>query len=257
MLIEVAFNGNRKDFFLWDGDEPPPLKAAISKITGQNTTLTQEGVIADTNTQRAQNGDLPALKEDATLDQIAMARINDMFAKQYFAHVAPDGSSAVTVASSVGYDYIAIGENLAQGNFAGDAGVVEAWMGSPGHRANMLNTHYTQIGVAVTEGMFQGEKTWLAVQIFGKPASACPATSDSLKATIEANEASLDQMNTDLENRKAAIDAADPKYGSAYDMQINAYNAEVEQYNALAAQTKGQVATYNGQVQAYNACIEE
>jgi uncharacterized protein YkwD len=236
---------------------PPPLKQAITNLSGSGTsfTLTRAGVITDTNAQRTANGDLPTLSENATLDQIATTRLNDMFAKQYFAHVAPDGSDAQKVAAMAGYDYLAIGENLAQGNFPGDKGVVDAWMGSTGHRANILNTHYTQIGVAVKEGMFQGEKTWLAVQIFGRPASDCPAPSEALKATIDSNETQLNQTDADLAAKKADIDSSSPKYGSAYNAKIDAYNAEVVQYNDLAATTKTDVAQYNAAVQTYNACI--
>jgi len=242
---------------------PPPLvktshsggSGSGDSGSGGSFTLTRAGVIADTNSQRAENGNLKPLAENATLDQIATARLNDMFQKQYFAHVAPDGGSAQTVAAAVGYNYLAIGENLAQGNFPGDTGVVDAWMGSPGHRANILNIHYTEIGVAVGQGMFQGEQTWLAVQIFGRPASDCPAPSTAEKATIDANEAQLNQMNADLTAKKADIDSTQPQYGPSYNAKISAYNDEVAQYNDLAAQTKTEVAQYNAAVQSYNTCI--
>lgn len=142
---------------------PSPLVATGTPQSAY--TLTRAGIIAETNIQRAVNGNLPPLAEDTTLDDIAQIRLDDMFTKQYFAHISPSSSSAVTVAQAVGYDYIALGENLALGNFPGDAGVVTAWMNSPGHRANILDVHYTNIGVAAREGNFQGENVWIAVQI--------------------------------------------------------------------------------------------
>ncbi len=236
---------------------PPPLKAS-APVPGKTSSdaLTRAGIIANTNAQRATNG-LGPLAEDATLDAIASLRLDDMFAKQYFAHVAPDGSSVTTVAKTVNYEYLTIGENLALGNFAGDKGVVDAWMGSPGHRANILNIHYTKIGVAAKKGTYQGEITWIAVQIFARPASDCPAPDPNLKATVDAAESQLSQMETDLQSKKAALDAMEPKAGDAYNQKVNEYNAEVAQYNTLLQTAKGEIAQFNGQVQAYNACIAQ
>src|SRR5258708_17752074 len=68
---------------------PPPLRSKLrgASATPTQYTLTRTGVIADTNIQRAENGGLPPLAENVTLDQIAKLRLQDMFAKQYFAHV--------------------------------------------------------------------------------------------------------------------------------------------------------------------------
>ncbi len=163
---------------------PSPIQQATKVVPKKTNTLTPAGVIAQTNAARAANGDLPSLAENATLDDIATLRLDDMFTQQYFAHIGPQGESAISVASSVGYNHLALGENLALGNYAGDAGVVTAWMGSPGHRANILDTHYTQIGVAVREGMFEGQETWLAVQVFGRPSSDCTAPDANLENSI-------------------------------------------------------------------------
>ncbi len=230
--------------------------APRGRLTPAQATLDVKGVIADTNTERSTHGGLPALQENATLDDIATLRLDNMFAHQYFAHVSPTGESALTVASSVGYDHIALGENLAEGWFSGDQGLLDAWMASPGHRANILDTHYTQIGVAVREGMFQGRETWIAVQVFGKPASACPAPPDPALRTAIANaQNALTQMGTSLQTMKAEIDAMSPPSGSVYNQKVSDYNTLVSEYNVLAAQTKTEIERYNGAAAAYNACL--
>jgi uncharacterized protein YkwD len=239
---------------------PAPLvkigSAIKTKITSNQYTLTASGVIKDTNAQRAMNGNLPPLAENATLDKIATLRLQDMFAKQYFAHISPSSSSAITVASSVGYSYIALGENLALGNFEGDQGVVTAWMESPGHRANILDTHYTQIGVAVGEGVYQGAIDWIAVQVFGRPASDCPAPSASLKAAIASGQTSIATDKSELEALQTQISAMQPPSGSAYDQAVASYNNLVDQYNALVAAIKADIAQFNDQVDSYNQCVE-
>lgn len=236
---------------------PPPLQQAAKVSPRKTNTLTVAGVIAETNAARAANGDLPPLAENATLDDIATLRLYDLFAQQYFAHVGPQGESALTVASSVGYAHLALGENLALGNYAGDAGVVDAWMNSPGHRANILDTHYTQIGVAVREGMFEGEESWIAVQIFGRPASDCPAPDAKLQANITLSEQEIASTSVELATDKAAIDAMVPQSGPAYNAQVVDYNNLAAQYNALAAETKTAITAYNAQVTAFNACLAE
>ncbi len=235
---------------------PPPLRAAPSATSPSPPfVLTRSGIIADTNIQRNENGGLPPLSENSMLDDIAKLRLSDMFQKQYFAHVSPDGSSAVTVAKTVGYDYLALGENLALGDYAGDNGVVAAWMNSPGHRANILNSHYTEIGVAAGEGMFEGGDTWIAVQVFGRPASDCPAPDANLRTAIDNAETQLSQMQAEIQAAKAQLDAMEPQYGAAYNQKVDDYNALADQYNALLGQTEPQIATYDGEVATFNQCI--
>ncbi len=236
---------------------PAPLQQVTRSAPKEANALTSEGVIAQTNIQRARNGNLPPLAENATLDAIATLRISDMFAQQYFAHVGPQGESALTVASSVGYAYLAMGENLALGLYAGDAGVVNAWMNSPGHRANILNTHYTQIGVAVREGRFQGQETWIAVQVFGRPASDCPAPDANLKTSINLSENQISTMESQLQSDKTAIAAMSPQSGPQYNAQVEDYNNLAAQYNNLSAETKTAIDIYNSQVSAFNACLGE
>jgi len=247
--VEISVSGQLQQNF------PTPLQQSTKAAPKKANALDAAGVVAETNSQREQNGDLPPLTEEAVLDDIATLRISDMFAQQYFAHIGPQGESAVSVASSVGYSYIALGENLALGNYAGDAGVVAAWMASPGHRANILDSHYTEIGVAVREGMYNGAETWIAVQIFGRPSSACPSPDVNLETTINLSENQINAMATQLQADKAAIDAIDPPSGPEYNAQVQDYNNLAAQYNNLATETKTAIATYNAQVAAFNTCL--
>lgn len=236
---------------------PPPLTVTSTPAkrgAPPQVPLTVKGVIADTNTARTANS-LTPLAENQLLDDVATLRLEDMFTNQYFAHVSPSGESALTVASTVGYSYLALGENLALGNFAGDQGVLSAWMASPGHRANILDSHYSEIGVSVGKGTYEGQTTWIAVQVFGRPASDCPSPDAPLKATTDSDETQLNQMAVQLSNDDAAINNASPKYGQDYNNDVANYNALVQQYNTLAAQVKTQVTQYDAEVQAFNTCL--
>lgn len=231
---------------------PGPLRAVAQAPT--TSALTIRGVIERTNTARAENGNLPALTENSTLDRDAQMKVDDMFAKQYFEHVSPSGVGPADLAQAVGYAYVVVGENLALGDFGSDQGVVTAWMNSPGHRANILNAHYQEIGVAVGKGMYEGRETWLAVQSFGMPLSACPAIDSALKAQIDANNITIASLRAQLDAKKAQLDAT-PQSDPNYNTYVNEFNAIVPQYNSLIETNRALVATYNAGVQAFNACI--
>ena len=230
---------------------PPPLRASQNY---SDSTLSRSGVINWTNTERSKNG-LQALNENNRLNSSAQAKVNDMFTKQYFDHVSPSGRSVSDLADDTDYEYLIIGENLALGNFKDDNDLVQAWMNSPGHRANILNEKYRDIGVAVERGMYEGRMTWLAVQHFGRPASLCPKIDPILKQTLTEEDQKLDDMKTELNAEKQELENIRPKRGEVYNQKVEEYNALVEQYNNLLGIIKIITGEYNDQVNSYNNCI--
>jgi Cysteine-rich secretory protein family/RTX calcium-binding nonapeptide repeat (4 copies) len=102
-------------------------------------------VVALTNQFRAQNG-LAPLALNAELSNTAQFHSQDMASQDYFSHTGKNGSSPWDRAEMFGYGMTAMGENIAAGQTT-PAAVVEGWKNSPGHRANMLNASYTEIGV--------------------------------------------------------------------------------------------------------------
>ena len=128
-------------------------------------------VVVDlTNKERA-NLSEPALHHSAVLDAAAQMKADDMAARGYFAHFAPDGTSPWHWFDEAGYKYAYAGENLAV-HFTDSSEVVDAWMNSPKHRENIVNDHYTEIGVGTAKGTYEGYDTIFVVQLFGAPAAA-------------------------------------------------------------------------------------
>ena len=231
---------------------PSPMRAKEESL---QSFLTLKGVIEKTNAQRADFG-LPALKENINLDASAKAKVEDMFNGQYFEHISPFGVGVSDLAENSGYEYIMIGENLALGNFKDDAALVQAWMDSPGHRANILNERYADMGVSVIKGTFEGETTWLAVQHFGLPLSACDGPQETLKAKIELNQAEIQELKNSLMALKEEIEGMNPRrQREEYNARVEEYNNLVSRYNNLLAETKGLTETYNVQVAAFNECV--
>jgi uncharacterized protein YkwD len=89
------------------------------------------------------------LRLNAQLSEAANDRVQDMFARHYFSHVAPDGTSPFVCVEKRGYRFHSCGENLAIG-YPGTS-VVTGWMGSPGHRANILGADYEDVGIAIAD----------------------------------------------------------------------------------------------------------
>lgn len=231
---------------------PPPLR---SERDYSDTFLTRSGVINWTNTQRAQNG-LPPLTENFRLNNSARMKTDDMFAEQYFEHVSPSGTDVSDLAQNAGYEFVMIGENLALGNFKNDADLVQAWMDSPGHRANILNTRYKEIGVSVVRGIFEGKTTWLAVQHFGLALSTCPEPDSELKKTLTEYDSRIDTMRVQLDTLKNEMaEAKRPRDNDAYNQKVDEYNVLVKEYNALLDELKNLTLKYNSQVSVFNRCV--
>jgi hypothetical protein len=230
----------------------PPLRGVFGE---SQEPLTDGGVLTWTNKNREDAG-IDDLTRNITLTKMAQQKLNDLFINQYFEHESPTGVGPGGLAKQVGYDYIVIGENLALGNFNGDKALVDAWMASPGHRANILNTRYREIGIAVGQGVFEGKTTWIAVQEFGLSVSACPQPSKTNKAIIDQSKKDVDTLETSLTRQKNTIDNMDPKFGADYDAGVNEYNVSVHKFNAMVVALKEKISTYNKQVATFNACAE-
>lgn len=148
------------------------------QVLGYATSISANEVISLSNQQRASNG-IGALTYNGQLAQAAYAKAQDMFTKDYWSHYNPEGQGPAYFIASSGYNYSTGGENLAK-DFNTSAGVVNAWMNSAGHRANILKAAYVHTGVAVVDGNFQGTDTTLVVAMYGAPQAApapAPATS--------------------------------------------------------------------------------
>lgn len=231
---------------------PPPLRGPVVETSSY---LTASGTVAETNARR-EEGSLPALAVNEKLNKSAQIKVDDMFNRQYFAHESPTGEGPGDLANAAGYEYLMVGENLALGNYENDAVLVDAWMNSPGHRENIMHAKYTEIGVAVRRGMYEGRTVWLAVQEFGRPASLCPSPSASLAAQIDINQNALTDLERQLSTQRTQLDAIRPKRGVEYNEKAKEYNELVNRYNALIEETKVIISEYNSQADAYNVCAQ-
>lgn len=126
-------------------------------------------VLVDLANEDRLKNQVATLTVNPLLVKAAQAKANHMAENGYFSHNSPDGKTPWYWFAQAGYKYASAGENLAI-NFTDSYDVNTAWMNSPGHRANILNGKFTEIGIATAEGMYQGRPTVFVVQTFGRPA---------------------------------------------------------------------------------------
>lgn len=126
-----------------------PAEAA-APLPSSGAAFSEQAILSAMNRERASRG-LGALRINRQLSLAAGDRIEDMFSKSYFDHVDPNGMSPFVWAQRRGYAYRAIGENLATG-YRSSGAVVDGWMHSPGHRANILGRDFNEVGLALAPG---------------------------------------------------------------------------------------------------------
>lgn len=247
--------------------------------------LDPAAILKWTNQYRADDG-LATLTTNDLLVKAAQNKTDDMFKNQYFEHVSPLGVTPAQVVTSAGYEYNLTGENLALGDFKDEKDLVDAWMASPGHRANLLNKDFTEIGISTGLNTFEDRgKTWLAVQEFGKPLADCSNPDNGILAQIDTKKAEYDSLNKQITTLSAEAsnlnnqanekiqkgneiytntsdkEQAQPYWdeGTALRTQSQAKLAEVKtlqtQAEALQKEIKQESDNYNTQVNTYNACI--
>ena len=134
-----------------------PVQGSSSVSAGIQSSAASE-VVRLTNSARGQNG-YAALVEDGALSEAAAVRAREI--ARSFSHTRPSGASFSSALSESGVSYLRAGENIASGQKSASE-VVNAWMNSPGHRANILNSSYSRIGSASVN--IDGTLYW--VQLF-------------------------------------------------------------------------------------------
>ncbi len=190
-------------------------------------------LVSETNANRAADN-LSTLKMSPILEVAAMEKANDMATNGYFAHTSPAGLTPWYWFKQAGYDFAYAGENLAV-NFSDSQDVENAWMNSPGHRANILNGNFTQIGIATAQGTYQGHSAVFVVQLFGTPMSAYLAAATPPLAALSPTPTPVPKPAPAPTPKPIVIAEASNTKPASQDLYIAVKSASVE--NVQPAQT--------------------
>lgn len=131
------------------------------------SNITVSGLHASTNSARSGNG-LAGYSLNSQLNNAAQAKANHMLSNDYWAHVAPDGTTPWFFIGQSGYAYLSAGENLAYG-FDTSAATVNGWINSPAHYTNLMSSNFSDVGYGIVSGSFQDGQYTIVVAMYGKP----------------------------------------------------------------------------------------
>lgn len=154
------------------------LKNPVGRVLDYATSMSISQLLASTNTERSSDG-IPKLSLNSKLTAAAQAKAEDMANRNYWSHNTPEGEAPWIFPANQNYDYQKLGENLAAG-FTDAQSTVNGWMGSPGHKANMLDTAFTQVGFGFANNpdytSAGGGPMTIVVAFYGKPSVLAAST---------------------------------------------------------------------------------
>ena len=133
-----------------DTEQAPSIPDTPEQDSTGTMSQLESSACALVNQMRVQNG-LKPLNIDKPLSVKARIKSNDMKANKYFSHNSPTYGSPFAMMQSLGIAYKSAGENIAKGYTSAEA-VVNAWMNSPSHKANILSSKYTSMGIGYVDG---------------------------------------------------------------------------------------------------------
>lgn len=162
-----------------------------------------------TNVDREKNRD-KKLKWSETLCESAKLKSEDMVAHNYFDHIAPDGTQPWHWIEVAGYKYISVGENLALNYFTPETAHA-ALMASEGHRENILNNDFQDLGIYYLRGKINGQDAFILIQHFASPAPTTPPAIKYICETDKAEKNLKDLKKTKNQIEKYLADARDTR----------------------------------------------
>ncbi|MFD6209961.1 CAP domain-containing protein [Peribacillus sp. NPDC060253] len=116
----------------------------------ENNQSVEQQILSLVNEERSKKG-LPSLAMDSAISHVAILKSEDMRDNNYFNHTSPRYGSPFEMMKSFGVSYNYAGENIAAGQPSAEA-VMNSWLNSPGHKANILNKNYSKIGIGHATG---------------------------------------------------------------------------------------------------------
>ncbi len=239
-------------------DKPLIITRTLTDADVKNKRpLVAKEIFNYTNIERVKAGLSPLVWND-TLAKMADEKVADMIKNKYFAHESPSGVNVSGLAKNFNYDYSLIGENLAMGDFLNSKDVVDGWMTSPGHRANILKPTYTEIGISSMAGLNDGSYIWFATQEFGRPSPKCVKPDPKMESVIQSSNSKMQMINTLLTEIKKQIEIS-LKSTSISSMKnvIDSYNSLVSLTNDFYKKLSSAIADYNNSVKLYNDCVQK
>jgi len=236
------------------------ITARQFRVLGYATNVNVNDLFNLGNQERT-NAGLTALSLNGELSSAAFAKANDMITDNYWAHVAPDGTTPWNFISNAGYQYTAAGENLAK-DFNTSSGIISGWMGSQTHKDNVLNSTYQDVGYAVVNGVLGGSETTLVVAMYGlqaQPNVAVITTPESTSTSQSTNTVTTTAPVSQTPNTVSAQENIVPidteTTAAAQPVAVNEEQATNTSNNISVGTTAEKTSTPNGMVEGTSTLL--
>lgn len=172
------------------------------------TEMSRGNLLASTNNRRAANG-VASLSLNSSLNQAAQNKAIDMRNRNYWSHETPDGQEPWVFIDAVGYTYTKAGENLAYGYPTSDT-TITGWMNSPSHRANMLDSAFTEVGFGYVnaENFNNAGNQTIVVAMYAKPYAAAPvpAPAPEPEPVVQESQPEVQSQSNEPSQQEVALD---------------------------------------------------
>lgn len=179
----------------------------ISQVLSYATQISVNDLLADTNDMRGLYNTSP-LKLSQSLSSAAQAKANDMATRNYWSHATPEGNQPWIFVTNQNYSYQKLGENLAAG-FADSQATIKGWMASEGHRKNLLDPTFAEVGFGFANNpdyAANGGPMTIVVAFYGRPSTA-PVVASIDNQALDLQSPDQSQPITSLTNIKAIATA--------------------------------------------------
>ncbi len=143
-----------------------------------------EEIILEKVNQRRGVTDIDPLSLDSNLSNLAKIKMEEMFEKQYFDYFSPSGKGIMDLLKEKEYDFDIVEMSIIKGYFEDEESVVDVWIESQEYQDNIYNPIFSKTGIASGYGIYEDTEIFMAVQVFGVPASDCIAPDEDLYSRI-------------------------------------------------------------------------
>lgn len=162
----------------------------------QDVLISQRTKIINLTNEVRDKLNIKPLTENALLNEAAYAKANDMLYNQYFSHTNLNGKKLDYWLKQSNYEYSAAGENLAMG-FINAESVINGWMKSETHRANIIDPNFSDVGIGIVSGQYNNRDSVLIVQYFGLPKNSGESSVLEVENIIDNDKSKVTITNTD------------------------------------------------------------